>query len=59
MIGLLEMDKEGEHWRRCTFYTNKAMGLVTGAVYVNATSTNLPIGQVSEYRLKQSLELSE
>ena len=59
MIGLLEMDKEGEHWRRCTFYTNTAMGLVTGAVYVNATSTHLPIGQVSEYRLKQSLELSE
>ena len=59
MIGLLEMDKEGEHWRRCTFYTNTAMGLVTGAVYVNATPTNLPIGQVSEYRLKQSLELSD
>ncbi|XP_060562694.1 endothelin-converting enzyme homolog isoform X1 [Ruditapes philippinarum] len=33
-----DVDMEGEHWRRCTFYTNKAMGLATGAIYVNATS---------------------
>ncbi|XP_053406983.1 endothelin-converting enzyme homolog isoform X2 [Mercenaria mercenaria] len=35
-----EVDIEGEHWRRCTFYTNKALGLATGAIYVNATSVD-------------------
>ncbi|XP_062597685.1 endothelin-converting enzyme homolog isoform X1 [Saccostrea cucullata] len=32
-----EIENEGEHWRRCAFYTNKAFGFVTGAMYVNET----------------------
>lgn len=45
-IVVTEIEKEGEHWRRCTFYTNKAMGLTTGAVYVNATSSHMPLQKV-------------
>ncbi|XP_052771047.1 endothelin-converting enzyme 2-like [Mya arenaria] len=40
-----EMEAEGEHWRRCTFYTNKALGLATAAVYVNATMIDASLAQ--------------
>lgn len=41
-----EVDMEGEHWRRCTFYTNKALGLATGAIYVNATSVDKSMSRI-------------
>lgn len=43
-----EIALEGEHWRRCVYYTNKALGFVTGAAYVHATSG---IGSVKKVRL--------
>ncbi|XP_052772647.1 endothelin-converting enzyme 1-like isoform X5 [Mya arenaria] len=42
-----EMEAEGEHWRRCTFYTNKALGLATAAVYVNATTIDASLAQIT------------
>jgi hypothetical protein len=45
-LNVLDVDMEGEHWRRCTFYTNKAMGLATGAIYVNATSIDKSMSRV-------------
>ncbi|WAR21938.1 NEP-like protein, partial [Mya arenaria] len=41
------MEAEGEHWRRCTFYTNKALGLATAAVYVNATTIDASLAHIS------------
>ena len=43
---IVDVDMEGEHWRRCTFYTNKALGLATGAIYVNATSIDKSMSRV-------------
>ncbi|WAR21936.1 NEP-like protein, partial [Mya arenaria] len=42
-----EIEAEGEHWRRCTFYTNKALGLATAAVYVNATTIDASLAQIT------------
>ncbi|XP_052269656.1 endothelin-converting enzyme homolog isoform X4 [Dreissena polymorpha] len=47
-----EIEKDGEHWRRCTFYTNRALGLATGAIYVNATSLESTFVQADERILK-------
>lgn len=47
-IYLAEIENEGEHWRRCAFYTNKAFGFVTGAMYVNETERGATITQVRE-----------
>lgn len=41
-----EIENEGEHWRRCAFYTNKAFGFVTGAMYVNETERGATITQI-------------
>lgn len=43
-----EIEIEGENWRRCTFYTNKAFGLAAGAIYVNATSLDTYMSRVKE-----------
>ncbi|KAK7494613.1 hypothetical protein BaRGS_00014011 [Batillaria attramentaria] len=32
-----ESDEMQEQWKRCTFYTNKAMGFATGAIFVRGT----------------------
>ena len=50
-----ELAAEGEHWRRCTFYTNKALGLATAAVYVNATSIDASLAQVTTTMFEQTL----
>ncbi|GFR84335.1 endothelin-converting enzyme 1 [Elysia marginata] len=34
-----EEDSIDEPWKRCTFYTNKAMGFSTGAMYVKSTGS--------------------
>ncbi|XP_059176890.1 endothelin-converting enzyme homolog isoform X2 [Physella acuta] len=34
-----EEDEMEEVWKRCTFYTNKAMGFTTGALYVKGTDS--------------------
>lgn len=34
-----EEDEMEEAWKRCTFYTNKAMGFSTGALYVKGTDS--------------------
>lgn len=34
-----EEDSIDEAWKRCTFYTNKAMGFSTGAMYVKSTGS--------------------
>ncbi|KAK3096132.1 hypothetical protein FSP39_023569 [Pinctada imbricata] len=41
-----EIETEGEHWRRCVFYTNRAFGFVTGAMYVNGTSKENTIKKI-------------
>ena len=41
-----EIEQEGEPWRRCAFYANKALGYATGAIYVNGTSTHSSFKQV-------------
>ncbi|KAK7109172.1 endothelin-converting enzyme homolog isoform X2 [Littorina saxatilis] len=33
----LEADSMQEPWKRCTFYTNKALGFATGAIFVRGT----------------------
>lgn len=33
----IELNFDGELWRRCTFYTNKAFGFATAAAYVNGS----------------------
>ncbi|XP_048744475.2 endothelin-converting enzyme homolog isoform X2 [Ostrea edulis] len=38
-----EVENEGEHWRRCAFYTNRAFGFVTGAMYVNETEKGISV----------------
>ncbi|KAL3865324.1 hypothetical protein ACJMK2_006924 [Sinanodonta woodiana] len=43
-----EVDLEGEHWRRCTFYTNKAMGFATGAIYVNGSEKETSVAQIKQ-----------
>ncbi|XP_052101758.1 endothelin-converting enzyme homolog isoform X1 [Mytilus californianus] len=43
-----ELEFDGELWRRCTFYTNKAFGFATAAMYVNATSQNDNIIQIEQ-----------
>ncbi|KAJ8317266.1 hypothetical protein KUTeg_005170 [Tegillarca granosa] len=43
-----EIALEGEHWRRCVYYTNKALGFVTGAAYVHATSGIDSVRKVKE-----------
>ena len=45
---VLEILNEGEQWRRCAFYTNKAFGFVTGAMYVNETEKGMSVKQVRE-----------
>ncbi|KAH9491503.1 Peptidase M13 [Bulinus truncatus] len=34
-----EDDEMEESWKRCTFYTNKALGFATGAMYVKGTDS--------------------
>ncbi|XP_035829094.1 endothelin-converting enzyme homolog [Aplysia californica] len=34
-----EEDEMEEKWKRCTFYTNKALGFSTGAMYVKGTNS--------------------
>lgn len=41
-----EIEQEGEPWRRCAFYANKALGYATGAIYVNGTSSHTSFKQV-------------
>nr|XP_022287833.1 endothelin-converting enzyme homolog isoform X1 [Crassostrea virginica] len=41
-----EILNEGEQWRRCAFYTNKAFGFVTGAMYVNETEKGMSVKQI-------------
>ena len=48
-MSLTEIEMEGEHWRRCVYYTNKAFGFVTGAMYVNGTSKENTIRKVYIY----------
>ena len=36
-----------EPWKRCTFYTNKALGFATGAIFVRGTGQEDNVDEVS------------
>ena len=42
-----EADSMQEPWKRCTFYTNKALGFATGAVFVRGTGQEDNVDDVS------------
>jgi hypothetical protein len=43
----IELEFDGELWQRCTFYTNRAFGFATAAMYINKTSQHENMAQVS------------
>ena len=43
----IEKDEIQEPWKRCTFYTNAAMGFATGAIFVRGTGQENNIDEVS------------
>ena len=42
-----EADSMQEPWKRCTFYTNKALGFATGAIFVRGTGQEDNVDEVS------------
>jgi hypothetical protein len=42
-----ESEEIQESWKRCTFYTNKALGFATGALFVRGTGQENNIDEVS------------
>lgn len=44
----IELEIDGEQWRRCVHYTNKALGFVTGALYVNSMGKHSSIAKIKQ-----------
>lgn len=42
-----------EAWKRCTFYTNRALGFSTGALYVKGTDSEGSVEKVQVFILTQ------
>lgn len=40
-----------EAWKRCTFYTNRALGFSTGALYVKGTDSEGSVEKVQVFIL--------
>lgn len=43
-----EFEFDGELWQRCTFYTNRAFGFATAAMYINKTSQHENMAQIEQ-----------
>lgn len=43
-----ELEFDGDLWRRCTFYTNKAFGFATTALYINGTGQHDNVAQIEQ-----------
>lgn len=43
-----EADEMQEPWKRCTFYTNKALGFATGAIFVRGTGQENNIDEIQK-----------
>ncbi|XP_069140555.1 endothelin-converting enzyme 1-like isoform X1 [Argopecten irradians] len=44
----VELEIDGEHWRRCVHYTNKALGFVTGGLYVNGLRKHATVNKIKQ-----------
>ncbi|XP_060066651.1 endothelin-converting enzyme 1-like isoform X2 [Ylistrum balloti] len=44
----VELEIDGEHWRRCVHYTNKALGFVTGGLYVNGLRKHASVNKIKQ-----------
>ncbi|XP_021356005.1 endothelin-converting enzyme 1-like isoform X2 [Mizuhopecten yessoensis] len=44
----VELEIDGEHWRRCVHYTNKALGFVTGSLYVNGMGKHTSVNKIKQ-----------
>ena len=50
-LWLTESDTMQENWKRCTFYTNKALGFATGAMFVRETGQESHIDEACKFYL--------
>lgn len=54
---MTEEDIMEEAWKRCTFYTNRALGFSTGALYVKGTDSEGSVEKVQVFILTHWLSL--